>query len=80
MALRTPRANSLLRPPIPVFQPDDIVELPHPVFGTVKMQNAFPKLSDTPGSVRRPAPLLGQHTEEILREAGFEEEEIRSLS
>jgi crotonobetainyl-CoA:carnitine CoA-transferase CaiB-like acyl-CoA transferase len=38
------------------------------------------KLSDTPGAIRRPAPLLGQHTEEILQEAGFSGEEIRSLS
>lgn len=43
-----------------------IVELPHPVFGKVKMQNAFPKLSETPGKVRWPGPELGQHTDEVL--------------
>ncbi len=43
-----------------------IVETPHPVFGKVKMQNAFPKLSETPGKVRWPGPDLGQHTEEVL--------------
>ena len=56
------------------------VTLEHPVEGTIKALGIPVKLSDTPGTIRRPAPLLGQHTEEILREAGFAEEEIRSLS
>jgi formyl-CoA transferase len=43
-----------------------IVETDHPVFGKIKMQNAFPKLSDTPGEVRWPGPALGQHTDEVL--------------
>jgi len=43
-----------------------IVETPHPVFGAVKMQNAFPKMSATPGRVRWPGPALGQHTDEVL--------------
>lgn len=45
-----------------------IVELPHPVFDTVKMQNAFPKLTETPGRVRWPGPGLGEHTEAVLTE------------
>jgi len=45
-----------------------IVETPHPVFGSVKMQNAFPKLTETPGSVRWPGPALGEHTEAVLAE------------
>ena len=56
------------------------VSVDHPVEGTISALGIPVKLSDTPGSVRRPAPLLGQHTEEILREAGFDEEAIRSLS
>ncbi len=47
---------------------DAIVETDHPVFGKVKMQNAFPKLSETPGRVRWPGPELGQHTDEVLTE------------
>ncbi|MDO8381127.1 CaiB/BaiF CoA-transferase family protein [Phenylobacterium sp.] len=43
-----------------------IVETDHPVFGKIKMQNAFPKMSETPGKVRWPGPTLGQHTDEVL--------------
>ena len=37
------------------------------------------KLSRTPGEVERPAPALGEHTEDVLRDAGFGDEEIDSL-
>jgi formyl-CoA transferase len=43
-----------------------IVSVDHPVFGPVRMQNAFPKLSATPGRVRWPGPKLGEHTAEVL--------------
>jgi formyl-CoA transferase/CoA:oxalate CoA-transferase len=45
-----------------------LVENEHPVAGTVTMTAPPVRLSDTPGSVRSPAPLLGQHTEQVLRE------------
>jgi formyl-CoA transferase len=45
-----------------------IVEVPHPDFGTLKMQNVAPKLSETPGGIRAPSPALGQHNEAIYRE------------
>ncbi|WOF44649.1 CoA transferase [Sphingopyxis indica] len=45
-----------------------LVTLPDAEFGEVTMQGVFPKLSATPGSVRRPAPLeVGQDTEEVLK-------------
>ncbi len=57
-----------------------IVEVPHPVFGAVKMQNAFPRLSDTPGAVRWPGPALGEHTDEVLAERlGMSTAEISNL-
>ena len=57
-----------------------IVEVDHPVFGKVKMQNVFPKLSDTPGAVRWPGPALGEHTNALLGERlGLSEAEIAAL-
>ncbi|MBR7618257.1 CoA transferase [Phenylobacterium sp. 20VBR1] len=49
---------------------DTIVETDHPVFGKIKMQGAFPKMSETPGKVRWPGPTLGQHTDEVLTGLG----------
>jgi crotonobetainyl-CoA:carnitine CoA-transferase CaiB-like acyl-CoA transferase len=47
------------------------VTLEHPVEGVVRALGIPVKLSDTPGAIRRPAPLLGEHTKEVLREAGL---------
>jgi CoA:oxalate CoA-transferase len=44
-----------------------IVESTHPVAGMVKLVGIPVKLSETPGAVREPAPLLGQHTDEVLQ-------------
>jgi formyl-CoA transferase len=44
-----------------------IVEVPHPDFGHLKMQNVAPRLSDTPGLVRHAGPELGEHTDEVLQ-------------
>jgi formyl-CoA transferase len=44
-----------------------IVSVPHPDFGTLRMQNVAPKLSETPGSIRSPSPALGQHNDEVYR-------------
>ncbi|HZZ33351.1 MAG TPA: CaiB/BaiF CoA-transferase family protein [Phenylobacterium sp.] len=57
-----------------------IVTTDHPVFGKIRMQNAFPKLSRTPGSVRWPGPALGQHTDEVLAaHAGCSPERLAEL-
>ena len=58
-----------------------IVEVPHPEFGRVLMQNAFPKLSATPSGVRRPAPReVGQDNAEVYwRELGLGAEELAVL-
>jgi len=59
---------------------ESIVSVPHPVFGQVKMQNAFPRLSETPGGVRWTGPTLGEHTDEVLRAvAGYSDEAIAGL-
>ena len=56
-----------------------IVETEHPVFGRIKMQNAFPRLSETPGKVRWPGPALGEHTDQVLGELGLSAERIAEL-
>jgi crotonobetainyl-CoA:carnitine CoA-transferase CaiB-like acyl-CoA transferase len=53
-----------------------VVETAHPVAGPVKALGLPVKFSGTPGGVRRAAPLLGQHSREILAEAGFTRAEI----
>ena len=44
------------------------VECEHPTAGKVTMVSPYVRLTGTPGGVRCPAPLLGQHTDEVLRE------------
>jgi crotonobetainyl-CoA:carnitine CoA-transferase CaiB-like acyl-CoA transferase len=59
---------------------DMIVESAHPVAGKVKLMGVPVKLSETPGSVREPAPLLGQHTDEVLQHyLGMSAADIASL-
>lgn len=57
-----------------------VVTLDHPRAGRTRALGLPIKFSDTPGSVRRPAPLLGQHTREVLREHGYADAEIEALA
>jgi len=56
-----------------------VVERPHPVLGTVSLLGLPVKFSETPGDVHRIPPQLGEHTDEILREIGLDEEGLRRL-
>ncbi len=56
-----------------------VVELVHPGAGGIKALGVPVKLSDTPGAVDRAAPLLGQHTAEILAELCYSESEVKAL-
>jgi crotonobetainyl-CoA:carnitine CoA-transferase CaiB-like acyl-CoA transferase len=49
-----------------------LVEAPDVEAGSVVMHNVVPRLSDTPGSLRLPAPVLGEHTREILQSLGYD--------
>jgi crotonobetainyl-CoA:carnitine CoA-transferase CaiB-like acyl-CoA transferase len=57
-----------------------IVQTEHPTAGHVKAIGLPIKFSDTPGGVRRAAPLFGQDTREVLREHGFSDVEIEQFA
>jgi len=57
-----------------------IVEQAHPRFGTQRVVGLHVKLSETPGAVGTAAPLLGEHTTEVLAAAGYLVAEIAGLA
>ena len=59
---------------------DMVTSVEHPTAGNVKMLGIPFRFSDTPASIRRAPPLLGQHTEAVLREElGFSDARINEL-
>ena len=56
-----------------------VVDLPDEELGSVTMHNVVPRLSATPGALRRPAPKLGEHTAEILARVGIAADDLARL-
>ena len=56
-----------------------VLDVDHPTLGRLQTLGSPIKMSRTPPDARRRAPLLGEHTEAILTEAGFSTEEIAAL-
>lgn len=75
----------------PIYEVDQLIEDPHvqergilveapdEEAGTVLMHNVIPRLSDTPGRIRTPAPNLGQHTHAILQSLGYDPARIAAM-
>ena len=58
---------------------DMVLETDHPTLGRLRTLGSPLKMSRTPPRPGRPAPLLGQHTDEVLREAGYAPGDLTAL-
>lgn len=56
-----------------------VVEMPDEDLQSIPMHAVVPRLSGTPGAIRRPAPRLGEHTDEMLRGIGLTADDIAGL-
>ncbi|MBI2165646.1 MAG: CoA transferase [Chloroflexi bacterium] len=56
-----------------------VIQVPHPKIRDLKLLGIPVKLSQSPGSVRRPPPVTGQHTEEVLKELGYGDTQVKEL-
>jgi crotonobetainyl-CoA:carnitine CoA-transferase CaiB-like acyl-CoA transferase len=62
-----------------VLSRDMVVDVTHPVIGPMKTIGPPTKFSGLDTTVRGPAPWLGQHTAEVLREVGIDDHDIKDL-
>jgi crotonobetainyl-CoA:carnitine CoA-transferase CaiB-like acyl-CoA transferase len=63
-----------------VTEREIVVDMPDAQTGRLIMHNIIPRLSETPGRLRTPAPELGQHTEEVLGQLGLDRDALEALA
>lgn len=63
-----------------IQQRQSLVEIAHPVLGSITMPAVVPRFSQTPGQVRSPGPTLGEHTGQVLTELGLDSTDIDRLA
>jgi formyl-CoA transferase len=56
-----------------------MVAIDHPITGPQRQVGPLLEMSKTRPGIARPSAMLGQHTDEVLREAGYTDEEIAAL-
>ncbi|MBI4334603.1 MAG: CoA transferase [Chloroflexi bacterium] len=62
-----------------LWENSNLVHYDHPAEGRIKMVGPPVQLSKTPGSIRMPGPVIGQHTEEVLLSLGYSWDDIGRL-
>ncbi len=62
-----------------VIHNDLVLDIEHPAYGKAKVTGFPVKLSATPAKLRLPPPIVGEHNEQVLREAGYSDAEVRAF-
>ena len=62
-----------------VLHNNTFVNIQHPKAGNLKVTNIPFTMSETPGAITRPSPMIGEHGPEILKELGYDDASIENL-